>query len=317
VSYNPDYQLFDCTIRDGGLINDHQFEDGFVRGVYETCVAAGLDYMELGYKGSKRIFAPSDFGGWKFCDEDTLRRIVDDNPTDLKLSVMADVDRTDYKTDILPKSESVIDCVRVACYIHQIPAALDMVQDAHDKGYETCLNIMAVSTVQERELRTALELAAAGPVGTLYIVDSFGTMYMEQIDELVGIFKESIGDTDTRIGIHAHNNQQLAYANTIQALIGGATKLDATINGLGRGAGNCTVELLIGFLKNPKFKLRPILKCIQDHFLPMEKDMEWGYKLAYMLTGQLNQHPRAAIKWRAGETPDDIVAFYDQVIQEV
>jgi len=316
VTYRPEIKVLDCTVRDGGLINDHKFADGFVKAVYDTCVAAGVDYMELGYKASKRIFAPDKFGAWKYCDEDDVRRIVGDNPTELKLSVMADAERTDYHEDILPKDQSVIDCVRVAAYINQIPTAVDMVKDAHDKGYETTLNLMAVSLVQEKDLMEALEVLAKSPVGTIYVVDSFGAFYSEQVRDLTLTFLSAVKGSGKEIGFHAHHNQQLAYANTIEALIVGANRLDATINGMGRGAGNCPLELLIAFLKNPKFHLRPVLDCIQNHFLQLRDHMEWGYQIPYMLTGMLNQHPRAAITWRAGAAPDDYVGFYDQVTEE-
>jgi len=316
VTYRPEIRVLDCTIRDGGLINDHKFEDGFVKGVYEACIAAGIDYMELGYKASKRIFAPANFGVWKYCDEDVLRRIVGDNPSSLQLSVMADAERTDYHEDILPKEKSVIDCVRVAAYINQIPTAVDMVKDAHEKGYETTLNLMAISVVQEKDLLEALEVLAKSPVDTIYLVDSFGALYSEQIRDLTLTFLEAVKDTGKEVGIHTHNNQQLAYANTIEALIVGANRLDATINGMGRGAGNCSLELLIAFLKNPKFKLRPVLECIQKHFLPLRGKMEWGYQIPYLLTGMLNQHPRAAIGMRAGKNADDYVAFYDQLAEK-
>lgn len=318
LTYRPEIKIMDCTIRDGGLINDHQFEDGFVKAVYQTCVAAGIDAMEFGYKADKNIFAPAEHGTWKFCDEDTLRRIVDDNPTDLQISVMADAERTDYHTDILPKDQSVIDIVRVATYSHQIPTAVEMIKDAHDKGYRVTVNLMAISAIQERELEEALTILAATPVCAIYIVDSFGAYYSEQIRDITLMFMKAAEGTGIEIGIHAHNNQMLAYANTLEALIVGANRLDATINGMGRGAGNCPLELLLGFLKNPKFQLRPVLGCIRDHFLPLEKEgiMEWGYKIPYMITGQMNQHPRTAIKMRAGENPDDYVAFYDQMIEE-
>jgi 4-hydroxy 2-oxovalerate aldolase len=316
LTYRPEIKVLDCTIRDGGLINDHRFEDGFVKGVYEACVAAGIDYMELGYKASKRIFAPDKFGDWKYCDEDNIRRIVGDNPTEMKLTAMADAERTDYHEDILPKEKSVLDCIRVATYIHQIPTAVDMIKDAHDKGYETTVNLMAISVVHESELSEALEVLAQTPVGTIYLVDSFGALYSEQIRDLTLTYLEAVKGTGKEVGIHTHNNQQLAYANTIEAIILGANRVDATINGMGRGAGNCSLELLLAFLKNPKFRLRPILECIQKHFLPLNDTMEWGYQIPYLLTGMLNQHPRAAIALRASENPDDYVGFYDQLAEK-
>jgi 4-hydroxy 2-oxovalerate aldolase len=316
VTYRPEIKILDCTVRDGGLINDHRFDDRFVRAVFNACAAAGVDYIELGYKASKKIFAPSDFGAWKFCDEDDIRRIVGDNPTPLRLCVMTDAERTDYHEDVLPKEKSVLDCIRVAAYINQIPVAIDMIKDAHDKGYETTLNLMAISVVQDRELKDALDALMETPVDTIYLVDSFGALYSEQIRDLTLIFLDAVQGTGKEVGVHAHNNQQLAYANTIEALIVGANRLDATVNGMGRGAGNCSLELLIGFLKNPKFRLRPVLECIQNVFVPLRGKMEWGYQIPYMLTGQFNQHPRAAIKVRAGDDPDDYVSFYDQLTEK-
>ncbi len=316
LTYRPDIKILDCTVRDGGLINDHMFEDGLVKAIYKTLVEAGVDYMELGYKASKSIYAPSEYGPWKYCDEDDVRRIVDDNPTPMKLSVMADAERTDYKEDILPADQSVIDTIRVASYIHQIPVALDMIEDAHQKGYEVVMQLMAVSVVQDRELGEALEVLAQSAVSAIYLVDSFGALYSEQIRDLTLTYLTAVEGTGKEVGIHAHNNQQLAYANTLEALIVGASRLDATINGIGRGAGNCPLELLIGFLKNPKFHLRPVLQCIQEHLLPLDGQIEWGPRIPYMITGQLNMHPRSAIELRQSEEPDDCVGFYDRIMEE-
>lgn len=317
VTYRPDIKILDCTVRDGGLINQHHFDDSFVKTIYDANVAAGIDYMEFGYKGSKSIYSPTAHGPWKHCDEDVLRRIVGENPSDLKIAVMADAERTDYKTAIQPRSESVIDLIRVACYIHQIPLAIDMVKDAVDKGYEVMLQLMAVSSVQESDLDAALDVVATSEAAGIYIVDSFGSLYSEQIRELTRKYVKAMEGTGKEIGIHAHNNQQLAFANTIEAIICGASRVDATMAGIGRGAGNCPMELLIGFLHNPKFKMRPILKCTQDVFHPLSKQMDWGYSIPYAITGQLNQHPRTAIAARASAQPDDYVGFYDQSIEEM
>ena len=119
-----------------------------------------------------------------------------------------------------------------------------------------------------------------------------------------------------QVGIHAHNNQQLAFANTIEAVIKGANRLDASIAGLGRGAGNCPIELLVGFLHNPKLRLRPILQCIQQHIEPLREKLNWGFDTPYMLTGSLNQHPRTAMAFNASGDRGDIVKYYDMITEE-
>lgn len=316
VSYRSEIKLLDCTIRDGGLMNDHAFNDETVKAVYNACVQAGIDYMELGYKGSKNIFSPDEFGRWKFCTEDDMRRIVGENDTSLKLSVMADAERTDYHTDILPKDDSVLDMIRVASYIHQIPTALDMIKDAHDKGYETTINLMAVSTVNEREINEALALLASSEVDIIYLVDSFGALYSEQVQYYMRKYLHYAEPKQKQVGMHAHNNQQLAYANTIEAIVMGANLLDGSMAGLGRGAGNCPIESLLGFLHNPKFHLRPVLQCIQEHIEPLRKDLLWGFDVPYMITGLLNQHPRAAMKFNASKDRGDLVKFFDSMTEE-
>ncbi len=316
ISYRPNIKILDCTIRDGGLMNNHIFDDEVVKAIYLACVDAGVDYMEIGYINSKRIFSPAEHGAWQFCREDDIRRIVGENDTPLKLSAMADAEKSDYHEDILPRNQSVLDMIRVATYIHQIPLALDMIKDAHDKGYETTVNLMAVSTVIDRELDEALELLANSEVGTIYIVDSFGALYSEQIHLLIDKYMRYAEPCGKQVGMHAHNNQQLAFANTIEAIIKGANMLDASMAGLGRGAGNCQMELLVGFLHNPKLRLRPILQCIQQHIEPLREKLMWGFDTPYMLTGLLNQHPRDAMKFNASEDKGDIVKFFDLITEE-
>lgn len=309
-------RLLDCTIRDGGLMNNHLFGDDIVKAVYSACIEAGIDYMEIGYINSRRIFSPDEHGAWKYCREDDIRRIVGENETPLKLSAMADAEKSDYREDILPRDQSVLDMIRVAAYIHQIPLALDMIKDAHDKGYETTINLMAVSIVDDRELDEALELLARSEVGTIYVVDSFGALSSEQTQFLLKKYLSYAEPSGKQVGMHAHNNQQLAFANTIEAIKLKANMLDASIAGLGRGAGNCAMELLVGFLHNPQFHLRPILHCIQQCIEPLQEELKWGFGVPYMLTGLLNQHPYAAIQFNDGDDRGDIVKFFDAINEE-
>lgn len=307
--YRPEIKVIDCTVRDGGLMNKWQFDDKFVRRVYESLSKAGVDYMEIGYLSSEGMFSRDEMGPWKFCAEDDLKRIIGDGEKKIKLSAMADIGRINYD-DIPHKSESSLDMIRVACYVHQVDAAIDLAHHCIDKGYETTINLMAVSTVGLRDLEEALGDLASSRVPIIYLVDSFGAFYSEDIETLAKRYMESLpGKT---IGIHSHNNQQLAFANTITSIICGINYLDATLYGIGRGAGNCPLELLISFLKNPKYKVRPLIEAIEHEILPWSKKIDWGYFIPYMVTGVLNQHPRTAIAQMESENPHRVTEFFDQ-----
>ncbi len=305
MDYCPDIKVVDCTMRDGGLVNNFAFTDEFVRDLYKANIKAGVDYMEFGYKASKEIFDPKEFGKWKFCDEGDIRAIVGENDSPLGISVMADVGRCDYKKDILPKKDSVIDMVRVATYIHQIPAAIQMVEDFKQKGYEVTVNIMAVSKVNSDDLDAGLELLGRSPADAIYLVDSFGFFYPEQITRLAQKYLAVAEASGKVVGMHAHNNQQLAFANTIEACRMGASLLDATVCGMGRGAGNCYMEALLSFLKNPKYDEVPIIRFVEKHMLKLkEEGVVWGYDIPYLLTGILNSHPSSAIKFMKEKRSD-------------
>lgn len=314
LSVRPDVRVLDATLRDGGLVNSFRFTDEFVRDLYHTDIAANVDYMEFGYKASTQLFSPDDFGKWKFCNDDDVFEIVGDNDTDLKLSCMLDVGRTDFKNDVRKKTDSPFDLVRVATYIHQIPSAIEMIEDAKSKGYEVSVNIMAVSKVNDQDLDKGLELLAKSPVDIIYIVDSFGAYYPEQIERLTQKYLEVGERYGKQIGIHAHNNQQLAFANTISALRYGVSWLDCTVSGMGRGAGNCYMESLLAFLKNPKYNLIPVMEFVTKHMLKLkEEGNKWGYDISYLLTGILNSHPSSAIKFiKDGRT--DYVNFFQELL---
>lgn len=318
ITYRPELKVLDCTVRDGGLVTDSQFTDEFVKTVYTACIAAGVDYMEIGYKNSPQQFPRDKYGPWRHCDEDDLRRVVGDHSpavTGLKLSAMADAGgKSDWQRQIGPARDSVLDMIRVACYAHQISEAVEMVQHCHEQGYETTLNVMAISIVNETVIDQVLAEAAKSAAGTIVVVDSYGNLYREQLDALMSKYMAVAKATGKEVGMHSHNNLQLAFANTIEAIILGSNRVDASLMGLGRGAGNCPMELLLGFLRNPKFRLRPLLAAIDKAVLPLRERYDWGYSIPYALTGMMNTHPRAAIEYREGKTPDQYMEFYDQII---
>ena len=289
-------KILDATLRDGGLVNDFYFSDEFARALYKSNVESGVDYMEFGYRADKKQFDINKFGKWKFTSDEDILGIIGEKDPRMKISIMTDVGRTDYVHDIKRKDLSPVDLIRVATYIHQIPECIEMINYISSLGYEVTCNIMAISTATDSQLVDALIKLAKTPVIGVYIVDSYGSLYPKQTRHLTKLFQKYLAPSGKMVGIHTHNNQQCAFANTLEAYQCGASLLDATCHGMGRGAGNCFLEGLIGYLDGGKYHLKPVLRFVEEFMLPLKNSgVEWGYNTSYMLTGITNQHPRTAI----------------------
>jgi 4-hydroxy 2-oxovalerate aldolase len=317
--FRPQIKVIDCTIRDGGLMNKSKFSLELVRSVYKAVCNAGVDVVELGYRNSKEMFSVDEYGPWRFCDEEDLLRVVDGIKSDkTKIAIMQDAHKA-VAEDVLPKEKSAADVIRVATYVKDIDKAIKLANNATDKGYEATINIMSISVAIDRELDEALQqIEEETKISACYIVDSFGALYSEDIDFYVDKFKKHLKNKE--IGIHCHNHQQLAFANTIAGIIRGANYLDGTLYGLGRAAGNCPLELLLSFLKNPKFDIRPLLEVISKDIIPLSKDIRWGYAIPYMITGILNIHPEVAMtlltKAEGSPEKSDYLKFYEKLTAE-
>lgn len=303
-------KIVDCTIRDGGLVNNWDFSVEFVQNLYAGLNEAGVDYMEIGYKNSPKLLKGADQAGpWRFLNDDFLREVLPQKGK-TKLSALVDIGRVD-EDDILPREQSMLDLIRVACYIKDVDKALELVQTFHDRGYETTINIMALSNVMENELLEAFEMIKESVVDVVYIVDSYGSLDHNDFKYLVDKFKTHL--PNKRLGVHTHNNMQLAFSNTLVAAENGVELLDASVYGMGRAAGNCPTELLVTHLKGTKYTLRPVLDIIERFMIPLREKEEWGYLIPYMITGTLDEHPRSAMALRASADKDKAVEFYDKL----
>jgi 4-hydroxy 2-oxovalerate aldolase len=304
--FRNEIKVLDCTIRDGGLINNYQFKDDLVKATYRAACDASIDFFEIGKKLCESEDFPRDqYGAWNFCDDDDIKRVINSHESETRplLAVMFDVGRVDV-TALKPRDQTDLDMIRTACYVTDVDKGLELVKRCKDLGYITTLNIMAPSVAIETELVEGLEAVnESEECDYLYLVDSFGAFYSEQVAHYIDLYRKHAPGKE--LGFHAHNNQQLAFANTQEAIIRGVNLLDATVNGIGRGAGNCNIELLLNFLKNPKFNVEPIYEVIQEYFVPLRDEIEWGYNDIYGISGCLNQHPRAAMRMRADKVLRD------------
>ena len=301
-------------------MNNSRFDDETVAAVYKAICDSGVHIVELGYRNSKAMLSTDQYGPWRFCDEDALRRVTGSVKTDTKIAVMMDAHKSE-SDDLLPAEESVVDIIRIATYVKDVDKAIARANDALNKGYTVTINIMAISHALDRELDEALrQIDQETEIAACYIVDSFGALYSEDIDYYVDKFRRFLNEKK-EIGIHCHNQQQLAFANTIEAIIKNVNYLDGTLLGIGRAAGNCPLELIVGFLKNPRFDIRPILDVIGAHIMPMREDLNWGYHIPYMLSGILNVHPEESIKFMeiSADNPAsrDYRAFHEHLLEEL
>lgn len=303
-------KVLDCTIRDGGICNNWVFDHKLVNMCFEALAEARVDYMEVGYRTRPGVFDSAKTGPWRFCEESELEKVV--QPGRIKLSTMADIGKV-TRGEIPLKRDSVIDVVRVATYIHQMDEALAIVDHCLESGYETFLQLMAVSEVDADALDAALKRVARTGVHAVALVDSYGALYPYHVRYLIRKYTNLLGN-DIRVGAHFHNNQQQAFANTIAAIDEGVDWVDATIHGIGRGAGNCPLELLLFYLDNPKYDARPVLDLV-DEFVTLREELRWGYHLPYAITGYYNVHPRSGISLMATDDRYKCRAFYESLAE--
>jgi len=284
-------KVLDCTIRDGGICNRWQFDEDLVQRTFQALTQSGVDYMEVGYRTSDGVYNRDEVGPWRFCDEEDLARVV--APGKMKISTMLDIGRVEL-ADIPKKTDSVIDVIRIATYAHQMDEALRLADHAREQGYETFMNVMAVSVLEPEEVDAFLKRLAVSGIDNVAIVDSFGALYPHHVRYLVRKYMNYLGE-DIKVGVHFHNNQQQAFANSVAAIDEGVDFVDATVHGMGRGAGNCPLELLLFYLDNPRYDVRPVLELV-DEFANLRDSLRWGYHLPYAITGFFNIHPRTGIE---------------------
>lgn len=286
-------KVLDCTIRDGGICNNWQFNRDWVRRTFEGLQASGVDYMEIGYRSKESLFNRTKHGEWRFLDEDVLAEVTAAHNGKMKIAAMLDCGKVDV-SDIRPRGTTVVNTIRIATYAHQLDEARRLLDKALAEGYETFMNVMAVSTLTPNEVDAFLDVLRESGVHNVAIVDSFGALFPYHVTHLMHVYQSRLGE-NVKVGIHTHNNQQQAFANSIAAIDAGADFVDATIHGMGRGAGNCPLELLLFYLDNPRYDVRPILEMV-DEYAGLRDELRWGYHLPYAITGFYNVHPRSGIE---------------------
>ena len=283
-----DIKINDCTIRDGGHLNKWHFDNNFVKASYFAASKAQVDYFEIGYKNDER---KQGLGPYGYCKEDFISSLFKCS-THCKLLCMIDAGKyTGYHVPDCDKNKTPFSGIRIAAYPHEVDIAIKLIEKIYAKGYEVFLQIMASSEWAESQFNVLENWDNKYMLNAVYFADSFGSYVPADITAYVKKLKK-LGFKS--IGYHAHNSLQMAFANALKAMEEGVTYIDASIYGMGRGAGNLPMEILLSYLGKhgeKKYSVVPYLDVIDRFSLKLIEKYKWGYSLATLFGGIRNIHP--------------------------
>lgn len=285
-------KVLDCTLRDGGYVNDWNFGADNARQIVSDVGKAGVDYIELGFIDN---FEGDDNPDQiQFNNMDKVTRIF--KPSLYKLAIMVNIGYG-YPSSAFPKhSEKTVDLVRLVTWERMMKDGVVYSQQLIDKGYEVCLNLTRTPQYSLERFRECVNLYKGIPLSAVYIVDTFGQMTKEDLLSYANILDEIL-DEKVRIGYHAHNNMQQALVNSIalcEQLYKHDLIVDASVYGMGRGAGNLSLELFLKYLNNNKFgvyDINPLLEVMENNIKKFYVDTPWGYSMPYLISGINGRNP--------------------------
>ncbi|TKB06957.1 MAG: hypothetical protein E5V75_34400 [Mesorhizobium sp.] len=301
--------LLDCTLRDGGYYTGWDFAPELVSDYIATINTLPVRMVELGLAGK-----PASHGYFASVTSSKAEQMA----AGLLVKACVMIDAKDVLASELPLSLAVIrlteglvpghiSTVRVAAHYSNLAACRNICSELSNKGFRVFLNLMQIDAANDEEVEMCLnEVKNIDTIDVLYIADSFGSMKPARVQELVGRFADRI---EPDIGFHGHDNRGYAVVNSVAAAMAGATWIDCTMGGMGRGAGNTASEQLLPILTRLETsKERALLEHVLRHFDPLRKRYGWGSSAAYQFAGSNFIHPSFVQKLREGwALPDDVI----------
>lgn len=290
-------QILDCTLRDGGYVNDWGFRDRQIRDIIKNLLLTGIEVIEVGYlnKDKGRKIHSTLFRSINEADS----MIPDKGTESAKFVLMLNIG--DFPPEEIPclSPDNKISGIRLAFHKHEAEKAISTGTDLVKKGFQVFMQPMVTASYTDRELLELIERCNQFKPHSFYIVDSFGSIDKATFERMVFLVENNL-DKEIRIGFHSHNNMQLAYSNSIE-MINLLRKrdiyIDSSIFGMGRGAGNLNTEILASFLNKETgkdYKIDFLLEVIDNHLETMYRTNYWGFSLAQFLSASNNCHPNYA-----------------------
>ncbi len=291
-----DIKLLDCTLRDGGFINDWRFGSGDMVNLFERSVSAGIDYIETGFIDEREAFDPDRS---IVPDLDSIDRIFGSlDHGHSKIFAMIDygtcgIDR------IKDSKDSILDGIRVMIKKKTRHEAIAFCKALKEKGYLVGAQPVSVTGYDDEELKALTdEMNELGPFA-MYIVDTYGLLDRSHLLHIFRLIDERL-HKDIKIGYHAHNNFQLAFSNSVALMEEAGDRgiiIDGSAYGMGKSAGNCPLELLTAYMNEnneSSYHTSQILEMIDTCVLKIYEKSPWGYQMQYFLCADNDCHPKYA-----------------------
>lgn len=286
-------KILDCTLRDGGYYTNWDFDKNLVETYLTAMDNLPVEYLEVGYRSPK---LSGYYGEYFYCPDFVLKKIS--HLSNKKLVIILDEKNIELNTveELLKPCLGIITMVRIAIDPEQLLRAIDLAKKVKSMGFEVGFNVMYMSKWKELPEFLSNLKYVDGIADYFYMVDSYGGVYPEDVKEIFGIVRSQM---KTKIGFHGHNNLELGLINTLTAIQCGADIVDATVTGMGRGAGNLKTELLLTAL-NQKEDLEVdfnALSSVTDAFVQLQKQYDWGTNLPYMVSGANSLPQKDVMDW--------------------
>lgn len=285
--------LLDCTLRDGGYVNDWNFGQGSIKSIVSRLNSAGLDTIEVGFLDARR---PYDANRSIYPDTRSILPVFSniDKP---KATIVAMIDYGTCPIENLDeKADSCLDGIRVIFKKKNQDEALELLSQIKDKGYKLFVNPVSITSYSDDEVRILVEKINKLEPDTVSIVDTYGLMHSTELLHYFKLF-DSLLSPGIVLGYHAHNNFQLAYANSIAIIncdVDRDVNVDGTLYGMGKSAGNACTELLAMYLNercDRSFDIAQIQESIDVDILKEFKKKSWGYCFEYYVAALNDCHP--------------------------
>ena len=285
-------KLLDCTLRDGAYIVDSMFGEAAIKGIINKLQDAGVEIIECGWLKDKEHETGSSF---YHVPKDIIPYFTG-RKKNHEYVVMIDWDR--YNLENLPDCDGQsIDAIRVVFPYSKFREGIEVGKKVKEKGYTLYFQAANTLAYSSDDLRILAKEVNASGAKSLSVVDTFGAMYEEDLERIVSVLDAEL-DGDIAIGFHSHNNQQLAFSNAIHflKLLESAERdavVDASLCGMGRGAGNATTELMVNFLNrkyNAGYDMNAVMDAIDIYMKGFEERFKWGYSTEYCIAGMYCCH---------------------------